>query len=117
MASIWVEDLDAAETLPMHEAAAATETYPTPNVQNASGVKGGKMLLKVMVEPLCLRPGASVDPSHLHAEASPFVLVCGALIPFLKINLTYLFIYFCSWYSGSWFPSRDWLCSPPAPYN
>ena len=41
------------------------------------------MLLKVMVEPLCLRPGASVDLSHLYAEASPFVPVCGTLILFL----------------------------------
>ena len=49
------------------------------------------MLLKVMVEPLCLRPGASVDPSHLYAEASPFVPVCGTLIFFFLIYLTYYF--------------------------
>ena len=33
------------------------------------------MLLKVMVEHLCLRPGPSMDPSRLCAEVSPLVKV------------------------------------------
>ena len=40
------EARDAAKYPAMHEAAAATETYPIPNVQNADGAKVEKCFLK-----------------------------------------------------------------------
>ena len=64
------------------------------------------MLLKVMVEPLCLRPGASVDLSHLYAEASPFVPVCGTLILFLFF-LFYLLFFWLHGIQDLGSPTRD----------
>ena len=94
----------------MREAAAATETYPTPNVQNADGAKVEKCFWKWWWSLSAWGQGPVwilVTCMQRHPLLFRFVVLWFF---FFFFNLSYLLFFWLHGIQDLGSPTRDWLC-------